>query len=69
MPPFLLSPVVKIALGAIGGAAVAHWAIKEVRRINHELERMRAASSIDPVTRRKLPTLRRDPHSGEWRIG
>ena len=33
-----------------------------------ELERVRAASAVDPVTRQALPTLRRDPHTGEWRV-
>ena len=68
VPPFVVPPLVKTVLGAIGAAAVAHWVAREVRRINDELDRLRAASAIDPAARRKLPTLRRDPLSGEWRI-
>jgi hypothetical protein len=41
-----------------------HWVVKEVQRINEELDRLKAA----PVAREALPTLRRDPQSGEWRL-
>ncbi len=68
MPPIVVSPLVRIALGALGGAAVIHWVLKEVRRINEELDRVKAASAIDPDARRSLPTLRRDPHTGDWRV-
>jgi hypothetical protein len=66
MPPFVIPPLVKFTLGVLGGAAVIHWAIKEVRRFNAELERAKAASAIDPAA---LPTLRRDPQTDEWRPG
>jgi hypothetical protein len=66
--PIIFSPLVKIALGTIGVAAVVHWAVKEARRINEELERLKAAASLDPRARQKLPTLRRDPGTGLWRI-
>ncbi len=65
--PVVFPHLVKIALGALGAAAVVHWAIKEARRINEEIDRIRAAA-IDPLARRKLPTLRRDPGTGEWRL-
>jgi hypothetical protein len=68
VPPFVSPPLVKIVLGALGAAAVAHWMLSEVRRINGELDRLRTASAIDPATRRNLPTLRRDPASGVWRV-
>jgi hypothetical protein len=45
-----------------------HWVVKEVRRINEELDRLKAATTIEPVAREALPTLRRDPRSGEWRL-
>ncbi len=64
MPPFLISPLVKVALGVLGTGAVIHWVAKEVRRINEELERVKTASAID---RQSLPTLRRDPRTGEFR--
>ena len=68
MPTFVISPLVKLALGALGAGAIAHWVVKEVRRINAELDRMKAAPVIDPAARQALPTLRRDPRSGEWRV-
>ena len=67
MPPLIFSPLIKIALGALGAGAIVHWAVKEVRRINEELDRVKRASSIDPATRQTLPTLRRDPSTGDWR--
>ena len=51
MPPFVIPHLVKIALGTLGAAAVVHWVVKEVRRINDELDRVRAAPTIDPVAR------------------
>jgi hypothetical protein len=68
MPPFVIPPLVKFALGALGGGAIIHWVVKEVRRINAELDRVKTASAIDPPTRPELPTLRRDPRSGDWRV-
>jgi hypothetical protein len=68
MPPFLISPLMKFALGAFGAAAVVHWAVHEVRRVNDELARAKAAKVVDPMHREVLPTLRRDPVTGEWRV-
>jgi hypothetical protein len=67
MPPLIFSPLIKLALGALGAGALVHWAAKEVRRINEELDRVKKASSIDPAAREALPTLRRDPRTGDWR--
>jgi hypothetical protein len=66
MPPFLLSPLVKWSLAALGGAMVVHWVVKEVRRVNEELEARRASVKIRDQERR--PTLRRDPATGEYRL-
>jgi hypothetical protein len=68
MPTFVIPPLVKLALGALGAGAIAHWMVNEVRRINAELDRIKAAAVIDPVARQELPTLRRDPRSGDWRV-
>jgi hypothetical protein len=38
--------------------------VKEVRRINAELDRVKTGRAIDPVTRPALPTLRRDTRTG-----
>jgi len=40
--------------------------VKEMRRINAELDRVKSGS--DPAVRRSFPTLRRDPRTGEWRV-
>jgi len=45
-----------------------HWMVKEVRRINEELDRVRAPSGEQQLARERLPTLRRDPRTGEWRL-
>jgi hypothetical protein len=68
MPPIAIPAAVKIALGALGAAAALHWLIKEVRRINEELDRLRAAPVVEPVARDALPTLRRDAKTGDWRV-
>ena len=67
MPPFLLSPLVKWSLAAMGGAMIVHWAVKEARRINEELDQARRVKArITDAENR--PTLRRDPHTGEYRL-
>jgi hypothetical protein len=66
MPPLLLSPLVKWTLVAAGGAMAVHWVVKEARRINEELDRARRCVRVGE--RDNLPTLRRDPASGEFRL-
>lgn len=66
--PFVIPPLVKWALATMGGAAVVHWAVKEIRRVNEELERVKAQPAMDAAARKRLPTLRRDPVTGEWRV-
>ncbi len=68
MPPLVIPSLLKLALGAAGAAAIVHWVVKEARRINQELDRAKAARAVDPIRREALPTLRRDPLSGEWRV-
>ena len=67
MPPIFLSPLVKWSLAAMGGAMIVHWAVKEARRINEELDQARRvkAKITDAENR---PTLRRDPATGEYRL-
>ena len=43
MPTIIIPTVVKFALGALGAGAAIAWAVKEVRRINAELDRVKAA--------------------------
>jgi hypothetical protein len=38
-----------------------------VRRVNAELDRVRAQAPAESVDRNALPTLKRDPVSGEYR--
>jgi hypothetical protein len=68
MPPLVISPLLKVALGVFSAGAVVHWVTKEVRRINAELERVRTGTAVDPTTRQAFPTLRRDPRTDEWRV-
>ncbi|HET7192973.1 MAG TPA: hypothetical protein VFI98_13830 [Pseudolabrys sp.] len=67
MPPVFLSPLLKWSLAALGGAMIVHWAVKEARRINEELDQARRvkAKITDAENR---PTLRRDPATGEYRL-
>ena len=53
MPPLIFSPLIKLAFGALGAGAIVHWAVKEVRRINEELDRVKRASTIDPARARR----------------
>jgi len=67
MPPILLSPLVKYSLAVLGGAMIVHWAVKEARRINEELDQARRVKAriADAENR---PTLRLDPGTGEYRL-
>jgi hypothetical protein len=65
MSPFVMSPLLKWTLAAAGGAMVVHWVVREVRRINEELDARKARARIRDQENR--PTLRRDPATGEYR--
>jgi hypothetical protein len=67
MPFVIIPPMVKIALGLVGAGAVVHWVVKEMRRMNAEVERAEV-EAIDRAARQALPTLRRDPRTGDWRV-
>jgi hypothetical protein len=66
MPAFLLTPLVKWSLVTLGGAMLVHWAVKEARRINEELD-SRSRVRVRVTDRENRPTLRRDPRTGEYR--
>ena len=66
MEQFVIPPLVKWTLGAIGAAVVVHWVVKEVRRVNEELEQAKARVRV--TDRKVYPTLRRDPRTGEYRL-
>ena len=61
-----MPPVLAFALGLMGAAAVVRWCVKEVRRVNSELDHVRGASD-GQVDRDALPKLKRDPRTGEYR--
>jgi hypothetical protein len=64
-----MPPVFLLALGLMGTAALVRWCVKEVRRVNADLDDVRTTSAVGPVDRGTLPTLKRDPDSGEYRPG
>jgi hypothetical protein len=68
MPTFLVSPLVRIALGALGAGAALHYVIREVRRLQDELNPVSAMPMEDASVRKSFPTLRRDPQTGDWRV-
>lgn len=60
MPPLIL-----VIFGALGGTALVRWGLREARRINDELERIRNAQMAE-VRVDTLPRLRRDPVTGAY---
>jgi len=55
-----------VALGMVGAAVLVRWCIREVQRVNADLDDVRA-QPIEPVDRDALPRLKRDPETGEYR--
>jgi len=66
MDHLVIPPLVKWTLGALGAAAVVHWVVKEVRRVNEELDQAKARVLV--TDRKVYPTLRRDARTGEYRV-
>lgn len=65
-----MPPVFALAFGLIGAAALARWCVKEVRRVSDDLDDdVRSATPVEPVDREALPTLKRDPATGDYRPG
>jgi len=65
MPPLFIPPLIKVALGAAGVAAVAHWVAREVRRAGQEIDQIKVRAT-DRFRRETLPTLRRDSSRRPW---
>jgi hypothetical protein len=61
-----LPSLVAWTLGAIGAVVVMKLISREWQRINGELDHVRPVRVSDPE-RARLPTLRRDPATGEYR--
>jgi hypothetical protein len=64
--PFAIPPLFILALGVMGAAVVVRWAMKETHRVNADLDRVRDPAVAEPA-RDALPTLKRDPATGEYR--
>jgi hypothetical protein len=64
-----MPPVFALALGVMGTAVLLRWCVREVRRVNAELDEVREQPAVEPVDRGALPTLKRDPDTGEYRPG
>jgi hypothetical protein len=58
-------PVFAFAFGLVGTAVILRWCLREVRRVNSELNTVRARA--EPVDRKAMPTLKADPRTGEYR--
>ena len=61
-----LPPIIAWTLGAIGAVVVMKLISREWQRVNAELDEARPVRVTDPE-RERLPTLRRDPRTGEYR--
>ena len=55
------------AVGLMGAAVLLRWCVKEVQRVNLDLDNLRGRSGTVPVDRDTLPKLKRDPDTGEYR--
>ena len=62
-------PVFAFAFGLVGTAVLLRWCVREVRRVNGDLDALRARARAEPVDRNALPTLKADPRTGEYRPG
>jgi hypothetical protein len=64
-----MPPLIVFAFGVMGAAVVVRWCVREVHRVNSELDEMRAKASVEPLDRSTLPKLKPDPKTGEYRPG
>jgi len=62
-------PVFAFAFGLVGTAVILRWCLREVRRVNADLEKLRARARAELIDRNTLPTLKADPRTGEYRPG
>jgi hypothetical protein len=62
-----MPPLIVFALGVMGAAVVVRWCVREVHRVNSELDEMRAKATVEPLDRTTLPKLKPDPETGEYR--
>ncbi len=64
--PFVIPPLLKWTLSAIGAAVATKWLFKEWQRVNAQLDRVKAGSVAAEAERGALPTLQRDPVTGVY---
>ena len=64
-----MPPLIVFALGVMGAAVLVRWCAKEARRVNSELDEVRAQAAVEPLDRNSLPKLKPDPNTGEYRPG
>jgi hypothetical protein len=57
-----MPPVILWALGAVGALVAARWAVREARRVNAELDAIKAGRTAEPI-----PNLVRDPATNQYR--
>jgi hypothetical protein len=57
-----MPPVILWGLGAIGAFVAARWAVGEARRVNAELDALKAGRAAEPI-----PNLIRDPATNQYR--
>ena len=51
-----MPPVIVLAIGMVGAAALVRWCAKEVRRVNAELDSVRARAAVDWLCRSSSAT-------------
>jgi hypothetical protein len=62
-------PVLALAFGVMGTAVLVRWCVREVRRVNAELDALRERAATAHIDRNSLPKLKADPRTGEYRPG
>jgi hypothetical protein len=62
-----MHPALALTLGLAGAAAVVRWCYREVRRVNAELDAVRASGRVDAGDRKVPRKLKPDPVTGEYR--
>ncbi len=64
-----MPPLIVFALGVMGAAVLVRWYVKEVHRVNSDLDEVRTKVPVEPQDRDAMPKLKRDPETGEYRPG
>jgi hypothetical protein len=62
-----MPPIIVLALGAFAAGAIVHRVVKEVRRINAELDRVKTGRAIDSVSQDGVSQKQRGQRLAEHR--